>query len=54
MKLVSNAGRDMGELRYPQDDPRHCGQDGLKTKTIELEPAGTVENTVAVVDPVTD
>ena len=52
MKLVSNAGRDMGVLRYPQDDPRRCVQDGLKT--IELEPAGTVEDTVAVVDPVTD
>ena len=52
MKLVSNAGRDMGVLRYPQDDPRRCVQDGLKT--IELEPAGTAEDTVAVVDPVTD
>ena len=52
IKLVSNAGRDMGVLRYPQDDPRHCVQDGLET--IELEPAGTVEDTVAVVDPVTD
>ena len=52
MKLVSNAGRDMGELRYPQDDPRRCVQDGLET--VELEPAGTVEDAVIVVDPVAD
>ena len=44
-KLVSNAGRDMGVLRYPQDDPRRCVQDGLET--VELEPAGTVEDAVA-------
>ena len=50
MKLVSNAGRDMGVLRYPQDDPRRCVQDGLET--VELEPAGTVEDGVTVVDPV--
>ena len=52
MKLVSNAGRDMGVLRYSQDDPRLCVQDGLET--VELEPAGTVEDAVTVVDPVTD
>ena len=52
MKLVSNAGRDMGVLRYPQDDPRRCIQDGLET--VELEPAGTVGDAVTVVDPVTD
>ena len=53
MKLASNAGRDMGELRYPQNDPRRCIQDGLET--VELEPAGTVEDAaVIVVDPVAD
>ena len=52
MKLVWNAGRDMRVLRYPQDDPRRCIQDGLET--VELEPAGTVEDAVTVVDPVTD
>ena len=52
MKLVSNAGRDMGVLRYPPDDPRRCVQDGLET--VELEPAGTVEDAVTVVDPVSD
>ena len=52
MKLVPNAGRDTGVLRYPQDDPRRCVQDGLET--VELEPAGTVEDAVAVVDPVAD
>ena len=52
MKLASNAGRDMGELRYPQDDPRRCVQDGLET--VELEPADTVEDAVTVVDPVAD
>ena len=53
MKLVSNADRDMGELWYLQDDPRRCIQDGLET--VELEPAGTVEDTVAIiVDPIAD
>ena len=52
MKLVSNAGRDMEELRYPQDDPRRCVQDWLET--VELEPAGTEEDAVTVVDPVAD
>ena len=51
MKLVSNAGRDMGELRHPLDDPRRCVQDGLET--VELEPTGT-EDAVTVVDPVAD
>ena len=50
MKLVSNAGRDTGELY--QDDPCHGIQDGLKT--VELEPAGTVEVTVSIVDPIAD
>ena len=52
MKLILNAGRDMGVLQYPQDDPRCCVQDGLET--VELEPAGTVEDAVTVVDPVAD
>ena len=52
MKLVSNAGRDVGELWNPQDDPRRCIQDGLET--VELKPAGTVEEAVAIVDPVAD
>ena len=50
MKLISNACRDMGVLRYPQDDPRRCVQDGLET--VELEPVGTVEDAVTVVNPV--
>ena len=48
MKLVSNAGRDVGELW----NPRPCIQDGLET--VELKPAGTVEDAVAIVDPVAD
>ena len=52
MKLVPNAGRDMGVLRYLQDDPHRCVQDELET--LDLEPAGTVEDAVTVVDPVTD
>ena len=42
----------MGELRYSQDDPRRCVQHGLKT--VELEPACTLEDAVTVVDPVAD
>ena len=34
------------------DDPRRCVQDGLET--VELEPAGTVEDAVTVVEPVAD
>ena len=52
MKLVLNVGRDMRVLRYPQDDPRRCVRDGLET--LELEPTGTVEGAVTVVDTVTD
>ena len=52
MKLALNAGRDMRELRYPQNDPRRCVQDGLET--VKLEPTGTVEDAVTVVDPVAD
>ena len=52
MKLVSNTGRDMRELRYPQNDPRRCVQDGLET--VEMEPAGTDEDAVTVVDLVAD
>ena len=52
MMLISNAGRDMGELCYPQDDIRRCIQDGLET--VELEPAGTVEDAVATVNPIAD
>ena len=52
MKLASNAGRDMRELLYPQNDPRRCIQDGLET--VKLEPTGNIEETVTVVDPVAD
>ena len=31
MRLASNAGRNMRELRYPQYDPRCFVQDGLET-----------------------
>ena len=42
----------MGELQHPQGDPRLCVQDGLET--VELEPVGTVEDAVTVIDPVAD
>ena len=41
-----------GELWNPQDDPRRCVQYGMET--VELEPASTVEDAVAIVDPVAD
>ena len=52
MKLASNAGGNMREFWYPQNDPRRCVEDGLET--VKLEPTGTVQDAVTVVDPVAD
>ena len=54
MKLVSNAGRDVRELVGILKMIRFAAafSDGLET--VELKPAGTAEDAVAIVDPIAD